>query len=483
MFKHGLIALALLVLTGAAQPSAQQAAGGGQRPAGAVALDRRARERPAQDRRLLPSLLGRAGRRDAAGDSAVRHRVPVLDRALRRPRIQRYRARSRPGRAGPDRHASSASARACMLVQGNQSFRSSSQNLLERKAVEDSFAKSVLWGFSVAAESGGRVLVDATDFFLRDVHGAGAALRPGNLSRGPHAKRVLPAQHEELREEHRGRRDAHLRQRGRAAAVAVRRRADAGPGTDYRAAGGRQLRAAGRIVLGHGWQRHAHARCGDAPRARVVRRAPGRRTSSRASTIRVPATAASPSSITASRSPRPIQFRYIRRHRLVKKDPAAAISEPVTPIRYWVDSGAPEDVKKALIEGAMWWNQAFEAAGFRNAFQVAVLPDGRGSDGHPLQHDQLGAPLDARLELGRVGDRSAHRRDHQGDGHARLAARSPGLPDLRRTALTLRDRDRAAGHPLRDRARSVSASCRPTKSATRSASATTTTTAPRAGSR
>ena len=63
----------------------------------------------------------------------------------------------------------------------------------------------------------------------------------------------------------------------------------------------------------------------------------------------------------------PIQFRYIRRHRLQKKDPNAAISEPVKPIEYWVDSGAPEDVKKALIEGAMWWNQAFEAAGFRNA--------------------------------------------------------------------------------------------------------------------
>ena len=47
----------------------------------------------------------------------------------------------------------------------------------------------------------------------------------------------------------------------------------------------------------------------------------------------------------------PIQFRYIRRHRLVKKDPSAAMSEPVTPIQYWVDSGAPEDVKKALHRG------------------------------------------------------------------------------------------------------------------------------------
>src|SRR3989440_7099658 len=67
-------------------------------------------------------------------------------------------------------------------------------------------------------------------------------------------------------------------------------------------------------------------------------------------------------------------MRNTRRHRLEKKDPGAAMSEPVKPIQYWVDSGAPEDVKKALLEGASWWNQAFEAAGFRNAFKVDVLP-------------------------------------------------------------------------------------------------------------
>src|SRR6266542_2599676 len=66
-----------------------------------------------------------------------------------------------------------------LLVQPNQSFRSSSTNPLERKSVEDSFATSVLWGFTVAAESNGRVLVDASDFLLRDVTGAAAALRPG----------------------------------------------------------------------------------------------------------------------------------------------------------------------------------------------------------------------------------------------------------------------------------------------------------------
>jgi hypothetical protein len=71
----------------------------------------------------------------------------------------------------------------------------------------------------------------------------------------------------------------------------------------------------------------------------------------------------------------PMLKHFIRRHRLEKKDPTAAISEPVKPIEYWVDPGAPEDIRKALVEGASWWSQAFEAAGFRNAFKVAVLPE------------------------------------------------------------------------------------------------------------
>src|ERR1035437_5012541 len=63
-----------------------------------------------------------------------------------------------------------------LMVQGNESFRSSSANAAERRSVADSFAKSILWGFTVAAESNGRVLVDATDFFLRDGHSAGGSL-------------------------------------------------------------------------------------------------------------------------------------------------------------------------------------------------------------------------------------------------------------------------------------------------------------------
>ena len=82
-------------------------------------------------------------------------------------------------RAAARSSRSSASAPKVLLVQGNESFRSSSANPAERRSVEDSFAKSVLWGFTVAAESNGRVLVDATDFF--------AARRPRRR------QRALPA--------------------------------------------------------------------------------------------------------------------------------------------------------------------------------------------------------------------------------------------------------------------------------------------------
>ncbi|MGH9759786.1 MAG: zinc-dependent metalloprotease, partial [Blastocatellia bacterium] len=72
----------------------------------------------------------------------------------------------------------------------------------------------------------------------------------------------------------------------------------------------------------------------------------------------------------------PIEKRWIERHWLQKNDPNAAVSEPVKPIVYYIDPGAPERIQKALLEGVSWWNEGFEAAGFKNAFQVKVLPPG-----------------------------------------------------------------------------------------------------------
>ena len=71
----------------------------------------------------------------------------------------------------------------------------------------------------------------------------------------------------------------------------------------------------------------------------------------------------------------PIEKFYAVRHRLEKKDPTAAVSEPVKPIVYYLDNGTPEPIRSALLKGASWWNQAYEAAGYKNAFIVKVLPD------------------------------------------------------------------------------------------------------------
>ena len=146
--------------------------GAGAQAGGPPPTHRRAHRRHAEDRRLLPALLGRAHRQPVPRDPALRYRLPLRHRPRRRPRLERYRARPRAGgrqaqlvsfqRIGPK----------VLLVQGNESFRSSSANPAERRSVEDSFAKSVLWGFTVAAESNGHVLVDASDFFLRDGQGA-----------------------------------------------------------------------------------------------------------------------------------------------------------------------------------------------------------------------------------------------------------------------------------------------------------------------
>ena len=66
--------------------------------------------------------------------------------------------------------------------------------------------------------------------------------------------------------------------------------------------------------------------------------------------------------------------RFIQRHRLQKKDASAARSEAVKPIVYYLDPGTPEPVRSALLEGARWWNAAFESLGYIDAFQVHMLP-------------------------------------------------------------------------------------------------------------
>ncbi|MGH9538587.1 MAG: zinc-dependent metalloprotease [Terriglobales bacterium] len=73
---------------------------------------------------------------------------------------------------------------------------------------------------------------------------------------------------------------------------------------------------------------------------------------------------------------RPLTRYLVNRWRLQKKDPGAALSEPVKPIVFYLDRAIPEPVRSAARTGALWWNTAFEQAGFKNALRIEDLPEG-----------------------------------------------------------------------------------------------------------
>jgi len=259
------------------------------------------------------------------------------------------------------------------LVQPQESFRSSSTNPAERKSVEDSFAKSILYGFTVAAESNGHVLVDATEFFVRDGQGAGAALRPGTYR----VDRTRSAVYMDRTKSFPKNTEIEVTLTFANEAAGGGRGGGGGP-----AGGPPAIGAAG---AGGGGGRGGGLFSGTV--ASVTPSAEAVTLREHYSMVELPDSSYTPREDDPRAGYGALEYidysvpigetmakHYIRRHRIVKRDPTAERSEPVKPIEYWVDSGAPDDVKKALVEGASWWNQAFEAAGFINGFKVAVLP-------------------------------------------------------------------------------------------------------------
>ena len=231
-----------------------------------------------------------------------------------------------------------------LLIVSNQGYRANSDNADERRAVKDAFAESTLWGFEVAAEEGNRALVDATAFYLRDLHGI-----PGTLQRNQQGQfRLEPTR------------------------------------CAFYFANTRNFPKNTEIETTLTFTTEGET----GPLVRPVTPVPQSITvREHVSFVELPPPGFQP----RANDPRsgyfgiqymdfatpisePIVKRYIDRHRLQKKDPSAAISDPIQPIVYYVDRGAPEPVRSALIEGASWWNQAFEAAGYRNAFRVEVMP-------------------------------------------------------------------------------------------------------------
>lgn len=232
-----------------------------------------------------------------------------------------------------------------LLIQSNYSFRADTPDPDVRENVEDAFARAVLWGFDVAAEQGDAVLVDATRFFLRDAAGAVNLMNRGSQSPyGVDASRSA----------------IHL---PRTKSFPLNTEVETILTLTSGNPGGlvRQVAADAEAVMLR--QHHSFVQLPDGnykprvfdPRAdfQIIRYMDF-----------------------ASPVDQPILKRFILRHRVEKKDPGAKVSDPVKPIVYNIDRGIPEPIRAAVLEGASWWNEAFEALGYRNAFQVRILPEG-----------------------------------------------------------------------------------------------------------
>ncbi len=231
-----------------------------------------------------------------------------------------------------------------MLLQPNYDFRAVSDNADERKSVEQAFAKSVLWGFKAEIQEGDKALIDFTPFLLRDAHGVIGRLTSNN--------------------------QGTYRLDDTRSAIHLERTKNFPKNSEFEATITFVGEPRGALV-------RSVAPSADAITVRMHH-----------SLIELPDGNYQPRMFDpragyfgisymdyATPISQPIMKRFISRHRLKKKDPTAKVSEAVEPIIYYLDRGTPEPIRSALIEGASWWNQAFEAAGYKNAFQVKVLPE------------------------------------------------------------------------------------------------------------
>ena len=247
-----------------------------------------------------------------------------------------------------------------LMVQPNYRFRAHTDNDAEARTVRDAFARSVLWGFQIAAASGDRVLVDYTEYLVRDGNDMAGRLRPGTYRFDANRSAIyMPMT---LNFPKNTEMEAEL--------TFVRQPGGAGGGRGGGPGGG----GGGAFTEGVG----SVAATAEAASIRVhhsIVELPDGEYEPRRFDPRSGFGAMSYENYAAMPG-EPMTQRVIRRHRLQKKDPSAAVSEPVEPIIYYLDPGAPEPIRSALLDGARWWNQAFEAAGYRNAFQVETLPEG-----------------------------------------------------------------------------------------------------------
>ena len=231
-----------------------------------------------------------------------------------------------------------------LLIEDNLDYRAQSDNIDEQAAVDESFAKSVIWGFEAIGESNGSVYIDATGFLIRDAHRIAARLaaqEEGTFNADASRSAIYMPNTKAFPDN------------SEVEAIVTFTGQPTGPWL-------RTVTPDAETFSVH--LHHSFIRLPDdnyEPFAFESRSGFGGRDFQDYATPVGDALVVS----------------FGRRHRLKKKDPAAEVSEAVEPIIYYVDRGAPEPIRTALVEGASWWNQAFEAAGYRDAFQVKLLPE------------------------------------------------------------------------------------------------------------
>ncbi|WP_106794125.1 zinc-dependent metalloprotease [Aquimarina sp. Aq78] len=230
-----------------------------------------------------------------------------------------------------------------LLVQSNQRYRAITDNVLEKRSVEQAFAKSVLFGFPIKEEKSNTYIIDLTPFLLQDTHNIINRLKfqkegtysvdKTRSSLSLERTKAFPKNVEF---------EALITYKGSSTGRNIR---SVSPDSKFL------------TVIQH----HSFVELPDNGYKK-------REFDPRSGAISI--------SYLDYATPvqDPIKKRYIIRHRLEKKNPNQAISEAKEPIVYYLDPGTPEPVRSALLDGARWWNQAYEAIGFKNAYQVKMLP-------------------------------------------------------------------------------------------------------------
>ncbi|MGB3607325.1 zinc-dependent metalloprotease [Psychroserpens sp.] len=229
-----------------------------------------------------------------------------------------------------------------LLVQPNLKYRAITNDSLERKSIEQAFAKSVLYGFEIKENKNNIYIIDLTPFLMLDAHGVANQLKKEGTYKIDSNKSALSLSQTKAFPKN-VEFEALLTFKGNATGKNIK-----------------SVTPTPSLVTVT--QHHSFIEL------------PDDKYQMREFDVRSGAISMSYLDY-ATPIQEAIEKRFIIRHRLEKISPELKLSEAKEPIIYYLDPGTPEPVRCALLEGASWWNEAYESIGFKDAFQIKMLPD------------------------------------------------------------------------------------------------------------